>query len=362
MAIAAAVMSGFAASQSLFAACSGGTIAYQIAGMFGSNVISGPDKFKLAHGPFSITLYACESKTPIRTGSDWAAYTPLDLKGTVTSGLTGQPTNISSQKMSIVLVDPSTPGGVDTVQLSGIVPLEGAEISIHGSLALPAGTLTSTSIASFPSASTIVAKSIFSYVVTHPAWQPSTSYTLGKEILDPSGNIQEVATAGTSGATAPAWNEIVGGATSDNSVVWTCQGPLQPTTLSVIGTVSGTVYTGSAVNASALLQTDAVQVITAHADGTQSVRPIQAAPIDLAASSDTVMLRFYASGVQDASSVNVQIAGQDVPVRYAGAAGHFAGLDEVTVEVPRSLAGMGDVDAVLTADGQTASPVRIHIQ
>jgi uncharacterized protein (TIGR03437 family) len=132
--------------------------------------------------------------------------------------------------------------------------------------------------------------------------------------------------------------------------------------LSVIGTVSGTVYTGSAVNASALLQTDAVQVITAHADGTQSVRPIQAAPIDLAASSDTVMLRFYASGVQDASSVNVQIAGQDVPVRYAGAAGHFAGLDEVTVEVPRSLAGMGDVDAVLTADGQTASPVRIHIQ
>jgi hypothetical protein len=37
-------------------------------------------------------------------------------------------------------------------------------------------------------------------------------------------------------------------------------------------------------------------------------------------------------------------------------------LDEVTVEVPRGLAGMGDVDVVLTADGQTASPVRIHIQ
>jgi uncharacterized protein (TIGR03437 family) len=58
----------------------------------------------------------------------------------------------------------------------------------------------------------------------------------------------------------------------------------------------------------------------------------------------------------------VQIAGQDVPVRYAGATGHFPGLDEVTVEVPRSLAGIGDADVVLTADGQTASPVRIHIQ
>jgi len=32
------------------------------------------------------------------------------------------------------------------------------------------------------------------------------------------------------------------------------------------------------------------------------------------------------------------------------------------VEVPRSLAGMGDVDVVMTADGQAAGPVRIHIQ
>jgi hypothetical protein len=37
-------------------------------------------------------------------------------------------------------------------------------------------------------------------------------------------------------------------------------------------------------------------------------------------------------------------------------------LDEVIVELPRSLAGMGQVDVVLTADGQTASPVRVAIQ
>src|ERR1022692_4661818 len=37
------------------------------------------------------------------------------------------------------------------------------------------------------------------------------------------------------------------------------------------------------------------------------------------------------------------------------------GLDEVTVELPRRLAGMGVGDVVLTADGQTASPGRIHI-
>jgi len=32
------------------------------------------------------------------------------------------------------------------------------------------------------------------------------------------------------------------------------------------------------------------------------------------------------------------------------------------VEVPRSLAGMGQVDVVLTADGETASPVHVSIQ
>ena len=47
---------------------------------------------------------------------------------------------------------------------------------------------------------------------------------------------------------------------------------------------------------------------------------------------------------------------------YSGAAGHFPGLDEVTVEVPRSLAGIDEADVELTVDGRPASPVRIHIQ
>ena len=49
-------------------------------------------------------------------------------------------------------------------------------------------------------------------------------------------------------------------------------------------------------------------------------------------------------------------------VRYSGPSDDFPGLDEVTVEVPRSLAGMGDADVTMTADGQTASPVRIQSQ
>jgi hypothetical protein len=364
MAVAAAVLSGLAVSQNLNAACSGTVIAYQVAGTFGPNIISGPDKFKLAHGPFSVTIFACESLKPSVMGPDWAAYVPLSMTGTVTSGLTGQPTTIGSQKTSIVLVDPGTPTGVDTIQLSAPVPFEGAVIVIHGSLALPAGTLTSESIVPFPATSIITTKSSFSYVVTPAAWQLSTFYSLGKEILDPAGNIQEATAAGTSGTTAPVWNKTVGGTTNDNSVVWTNQGPLLPTSLSLIGSAVGSVYSGPAAHAHAnvILESAGSQVITAHADGTQSVRPMKAAPVDVGEPADTVMLRFYASGVHDASEVHVQIAGQDAPVRYFGAAGHFAGLDEVTVEVPRSLAGMGEADVVLTAEGQAASPLRIHIQ
>jgi hypothetical protein len=359
IAIAAAVISGFAASQNLVAAssCTGSTVAYVAAGQFGAKVISGPDKFKLAGEPFSITISACESKTPSQTGPDWAAYSPLYMTGTVTSGLTGQPTAISAQRMTATLVVP--PSGGDAIQLSGPVPLEGGVFNVHATLGLPAGTLASTSIAPFSQVSIVTNKSAFLYSAT--GWRPSVAYAVGQEIVDPSGNGQKVTNAGTSGTTAPAWNETVGGTTTDGTVLWTCQGHYVATELAIIGSASGTVYTPAA-KANALLHSGAVQVITAHADGTQTVRPMQAAPVDLGASSDTVMLQFYASGVRDASEVHLQIAGQDVPVLYSGASGHFPGLDEVTVELPRSLAGMGQVDAVLTADGQTASPVRIHIQ
>ena len=58
----------------------------------------------------------------------------------------------------------------------------------------------------------------------------------------------------------------------------------------------------------------------------------------------------------------VQIAGQDVPVLYAGPAQYFPGLDQVSVAVPRSLAGSGKVSVVLTVDGRPAKPASIEIQ
>jgi hypothetical protein len=53
-------------------------------------------------------------------------------------------------------------------------------------------------------------------------WQASTAYALGAQLPDSNGNLQTVTTAGTSGATAPAWNVTAGGTTADSGVTWTC--------------------------------------------------------------------------------------------------------------------------------------------
>jgi hypothetical protein len=327
-------------------------------GWFGNNPITGRDVFKLAGRPFIIYLYACESLRPSQTGPDYAVYANVELTGTVTSSLIMTPYTIRPTPVAVALVQ--APTGPDFVQISGNLTVFGSLIYIHGSIALPAGTLTSTSIAPFSKVSIVTANSAFSY--SYPAWHPSTAYAIGEQIVDPAGNSQKVQTPGTSGTTAPVWNESVGGNTTDGTVLWSCEGPSIATELAVSGTASGSAGTGAGPKADALLHGDAVEVITAHADGTQSVRPLQGAPVDLSGSSDKVMLQFYASGVRDASEVHVRIAGQEAPVLYYGAAGHFQGLDEVIVEVPRGLAGMGQVDVVLTADGQTASPVRVAIQ
>jgi hypothetical protein len=260
--------------------------------------------------------------------------------------------------MTFILDVPPT--GSDLVEMEGNLTVFGSLVAIHGSIALPAGTLPNTSIGPFSKVSIVTANSAFTY--SYPNWLKSSVYAIGQQILDPKGNAQKVQTAGTSGATAPTWNETNGGTTNDGTVVWVCEGPYVATELAVIGTASGTATPAAGPKAGALLHSTAVQVISAHADGTQSVRPLQGAPVDLLASSDKVMLQFYASGVREASEVRVQIAGQDVPVLHSGASADFPGLDEITVEVPRSLAGMGQVDVVLTADGETASPVHVSIQ
>ena len=87
-------------------------------------------------------------------------------------------------------------------------------------------------------------------------------------------------------------------------------------------------------------------------------------PIDLGPEGDQVFLLLFGTGVRGRSAldkVTVKVGGVDAPVGYAGAQG-LVGLDQINVELPRSLVGKGEVDVLLTADGKIANTVRINIK
>ncbi|MCG3162642.1 MAG: hypothetical protein JMDDDDMK_03935 [Acidobacteria bacterium] len=117
------------------------------------------------------------------------------------------------------------------------------------------------------------------------------------------------------------------------------------------------------------------QALRIKAGGAQSAEPLSlwdaaqsrfvANPIDLGAASDQVFLILYGTGWRFRSSlsaVSATIGGIDAPVLFAGAQGSFAGLDQINLQLPRALAGRGEVDLILTVDGQTANTIRISVK
>jgi uncharacterized protein (TIGR03437 family) len=88
-------------------------------------------------------------------------------------------------------------------------------------------------------------------------------------------------------------------------------------------------------------------------------------PIDLGAATDQVFLELYGTGIRGCSAlkdVSAKIGSQNGEVVYAGPQGYFAGLDQVNVRVPRSLAGQGDADVVLVVCGSTTNTVTVNIR
>ncbi|HMZ21805.1 MAG TPA: BACON domain-containing carbohydrate-binding protein, partial [Blastocatellia bacterium] len=93
-------------------------------------------------------------------------------------------------------------------------------------------------------------------------------------------------------------------------------------------------------------------------------RPIDLGP-DLGQDSDRVFLILFGTGIRHRSSlggVSARIGSVDAPVSYAGAQNDFVGLDQLNIEIPRTLAGRGEVELLLTVDGQKANPVLLHIK
>ena len=88
-------------------------------------------------------------------------------------------------------------------------------------------------------------------------------------------------------------------------------------------------------------------------------------PINLGVDEDRVFLVLFGTGIRSRSSeimVTAGIGGLELPVLYAGPQGGFVGLDQINVELPRALAGKGEVDVVLIVDGVMTNMVRINIQ
>lgn len=145
--------------------------------------------------------------------------------------------------------------------------------------------------------------------------------------------------------------------------------------LITISNTDGTVSLGSApvfAAAPSLFSADgsgsglaAAQVVRVKADGSQSYEIVSNDPIDLGPDTDQLVLVLYGTGIRGRSSlggVGVTIGGVNNPVGYAGPQNELAGLDQVNVALPRSLARRGSVDVVLTVDGLTSNTMTINVR
>ncbi len=101
------------------------------------------------------------------------------------------------------------------------------------------------------------------------------------------------------------------------------------------------------------------QIFNVDAAGT-----ISAKPIDLGDPTDNVYLTLYGTGLRtsDPRTTKVTVNGITVPMLYAGPQGSYAGLDQINLSLPQSLAGTGNVNIQLSAGEIAANPVQITIK
>jgi uncharacterized protein (TIGR03437 family) len=116
------------------------------------------------------------------------------------------------------------------------------------------------------------------------------------------------------------------------------------------------------------------QVVYVHADGSQTVESsaifdsnqnmFVANPVNLGANNGQVFLVLYGTGIRhhtSAPGVSATVNGVNVTLQVA-AQPTYPGLDQLNIELPPSLAGAGNVNIVISVDGQVANPVTVTIQ
>ena len=82
-------------------------------------------------------------------------------------------------------------------------------------------------------------------------------------------------------------------------------------------------------------------------------------------SAEQVYLVLYGTGWRARSAlsaVTVTVGGTPASINFAGAVPGFVGLDQLNIQLPRSLIGRGDANVVVTVDGKVANTVTVKIK
>lgn len=88
-------------------------------------------------------------------------------------------------------------------------------------------------------------------------------------------------------------------------------------------------------------------------------------PIDLDPPTDSVYLLLFGTGLRGRSeplNASVNIGGMTLPVEFVGAQSEFSGLDQINIRLPQTLKGKGEVDVIVTIDGQILNTVRARFK
>jgi len=113
--------------------------------------------------------------------------------------------------------------------------------------------------------------------------------------------------------------------------------------------------------------------IRVAADGTQTPQLTfacvdglcNAVPLDMGGSSEQFVLSLYGTGIRGVSSVEAvraTVNGFPVQVLYAGRQPTFAGLDQVNLLLPKTLAGAGMVTVQVVVEAQPANAVQVWLR
>ena len=142
--------------------------------------------------------------------------------------------------------------------------------------------------------------------------------------------------------------------------------------------LTGSLTIGTAVPGLYTMNTDGAGVAAAvallvNASNQQTIEPVfachppevrscLAVPLSLGGLGDTLFVELYGTGIRGATGVQCFVAGQSVPVLYAGPVAAYVGLDQVNITIPRSLAGTGTVLVYLVANGAASNVVSLNVQ